>query len=106
MFSIIREKKLISAARLTLVITSLNNRARFYIHFKTPGGQKNMRAFSYDWRMWTIPELRDLMIDAGFRDVLVYWEGTAADGSGNGKYHRRKTGDSSQAWIAYIVGCV
>jgi SAM-dependent methyltransferase len=84
----------------------INNRARFYIHFKPRGGQKHMRAFSYDWRMWTIPELRDVMIDAGFRDVLVYWEGTAADGSGNGKYHRRKTGDSSQAWIAYIVGCV
>jgi SAM-dependent methyltransferase len=84
----------------------INNRARFYIHFKTRGGHKHMRAFSYDWRMWTIPELRDVMIDAGFRDVLVYWEGTAADGNGNGKYHRRKKGDSSEAWIAYIVGCV
>ena len=84
----------------------INNRARFHIHFKPRGGSKRKRAFSYDWRMWTIPELRDAMIDAGFRDVLVYWEGTAADGTGNGKYHRRKKGESCEVWIAYIVGCV
>lgn len=47
--------------------------ALFHIHFKDL--QKNLlyeKVFSYDWRMWTIPELRDLLLEAGFSKVLTY----------------------------------
>ena len=63
------------------------------------------RAFSYDWRMWTIPEIREAMADAGFKATHVYWEGTARNGLGNGVFTRKARGESCQAWIAYVVGC-
>ena len=41
-------------------------------------------AFVYDWRLWTVPELRDAMHEAGFASVDVYDRlGTAADEDGN-----------------------
>ena len=82
----------------------INNRAQFHIHFKPKQGRKRKRVFSYDWRMWSIPELRDAMISAGFKDVIVYWEGTARNGTGSGKYHQKLRGESSQVWLAYVVG--
>lgn len=29
-------------------------------------------AFVYDWRLWSVPELRDAMTEAGFKRTLVY----------------------------------
>lgn len=29
-------------------------------------------AFTYDWRLWSVPELRDAMLEAGFAEVQVY----------------------------------
>lgn len=76
--------------------------ALFYIHFRV-GGQKIEKVFTYDWRMWTIPELREIMADVGFKKTHVYWEGTARDGSGNGVFTRTEKGESCDSWIAYIV---
>ena len=56
------------------------------IHFKFPDGSKIKRAFSYTWRLWTAPELRDMLLDAGFRNVTVYWEGEDDNGEGNGEF--------------------
>ncbi len=82
----------------------INNTTRFSIHFKPKGSRIRKRAFVYDWRMWSIPEIRDTMIDAGFRDVQVYWEGTARDGSGSGRFSRKTKGEPCHVWVAYVVG--
>ena len=74
-----------------------------YIHFKFPDGSKLKRAFSYAWRLWTAPELKDMLHDAGFRKVTVYWEGEDEDGEGNGEFTPSETGEADLAWIAYIV---
>lgn len=76
--------------------------ALFYIHFRV-GGQKIEKVFTYDWRLWSIPELREIMAEAGFRKTHIYWEGTAKDGSGNGVFTRTEKGESCDSWIAYIV---
>jgi SAM-dependent methyltransferase len=76
----------------------------FYIHFRFPDGRQMKRAFEYHWRLWTIPEVRDLLLQAGFRRVDVYWEGTdRTTGQGNGVYRRRDHAESDPAWIAYFV---
>jgi SAM-dependent methyltransferase len=82
----------------------ISNRARFSIHFKPKGGRKRNRVFSYDWRMWSLAELRDLMLEAGFKDTRVYWEGTGRDGSGSGVFNYRVKGEAVERWVAYMVG--
>ena len=74
-----------------------------HIHFKFPDGSKIKRAFTYDWRLWTLPELRELLLEAGFAKVRVYWEGDDGDGGGNGEFKEHATGEPDLAWIAYLV---
>lgn len=74
-----------------------------HIHFKFPDGSKIKRAFTYDWRLWTLPELRELLTEAGFSKVRVYWEGDDGEGGGNGIFTEHATGEPDLAWIAYLV---
>ncbi|WP_374032233.1 class I SAM-dependent methyltransferase [Bdellovibrio bacteriovorus] len=81
----------------------VTNEALFHIHFKV-GGKKIEQVFTYDWRMWSISEVRDIMEEVGFKKTHVYWEGTAPDGSGDGNFTRVDHGEACQSWIAYVVG--
>ncbi len=75
-----------------------------YIHFRFSDGSRLERAFRYDWRLWTLPEVKDALFDAGFTGVDTYWEGDDEKGeSGNGIYRRSKRGDNCAAWITYLV---
>lgn len=78
--------------------------AVFNIHFKRKGEKKRECVFSYDWRMWTIPEIREVMLEAGFRRTHLYWEGTTRAGLGDGKFKRVEEGEECDGWIAYVVG--
>ena len=74
-----------------------------YIHFTFPDGSKINRAFAYDWRLWTLPELQELLTQAGFARTQVYWEGTdRKSGEGNGVYTPTKSGEADAAWICYL----
>jgi cyclopropane fatty-acyl-phospholipid synthase-like methyltransferase len=82
----------------------VTNFAQFYIHFQIKGKRRIQKVFSYDWRIWSIPELRDLMEEVGFKKTHVYWEGTTRKGEGNGVFKRTETGEVCESWIAYVVG--
>jgi len=83
----------------------INNNAHFYIHFKLKGESKRReRVFSYDWRMWSIQELREIMEEVGFKKTTVYWEGTTRSGEGDGNFRPTKVGEECEAWVAYVVG--
>lgn len=82
----------------------VTNEALFHIHFKRKGEKARRKVFTYDWRMWTIPELRELMAEAGFKRTHVYWEGTTRSGEGNGEFKRVEKGEECDGWVAYIVG--
>lgn len=78
--------------------------SRCHIHFKFPDGSKMKRAFTYDWRMWILPEIRDLLKEAGFARSTVYWEGTdKKTGEGNDKYAPTEKGEDDPSWIVYIA---
>lgn len=77
--------------------------AEFQIHYRIRG-KKYEGVFTYDWRMWTIPEIRELLLEAGFKKVSVYWEGTNRKGGGNGIFKKVNVGESCQAWVCYIIG--
>ncbi len=81
----------------------VTNEALFHIHFKPNGQKKIENVFTYDWRMWTIPELRDLLHEVGFKKTHIYWEGTNKKGEGDGQFHRTEQGEACLSWIAYVV---
>ncbi|MEM7071524.1 MAG: class I SAM-dependent methyltransferase, partial [Pseudomonadota bacterium] len=58
-----------------------------YIHFKFPDRSRIDCAFRYEWRLWSIPEVREALTAAGFSETIAYWEGTdQRTGEGNGVY--------------------
>jgi hypothetical protein len=79
-----------------------------HIHFAFPDGSRMNKAFTYDWRLWTLPEVRELLEEAGFGRVTVYWEGDEKDedgnttGEGNGKFTPNTTGEVCAGWIVYL----
>ncbi len=82
----------------------ISHRVVNYIHFDFPDGSRLRRAFAYSWRLWTIPELRELLAEAGFRHSEVYWEGTDhATGEGDGIFRLRESAQDDPAWICYIA---
>ena len=81
----------------------ITHNAQYSIHFQLSDGEWKKDAFTYDWRLWTIPEVRECMKEAGFKNTCVYWE-TSHKGEGTGEYIRTESGDNAFAWVAYIVG--
>lgn len=75
-----------------------------HIHFEFADGSKLKRAFTYDWRLWTLPEIREILEEAGFSASTVYWQETDEEtGEGNGVFTPSEEGEPDPAWIAYIV---
>lgn len=83
----------------------INSHALFNIHFKRKGEKKRNGVFVYDWRLWTIAEVRDLLEEVGFSASHVYWEGTTEDGDGDGEFSRTEQGEECESWVAYIAAC-
>jgi hypothetical protein len=71
-----------------------------YIHFKFKDGTKLERAFTYEWRYWTLPELRELLEEAGYRDVRVFWDMSKDDKHED--YRARGRAENQPGWLAYI----
>jgi SAM-dependent methyltransferase len=83
----------------------ITHACEYFIHFRFPDGSALEKAFHYRWRLWTIPEIRELLAEAGFRRADVYWEDTdRRTGRGNDVYRRREHASSDAAWVCYIVG--
>lgn len=81
----------------------VDNRMTCKIHFKFPDGSKLKNAFEYSWRLWSVPEIRELLAEAGFGKTTVYWEGTDDDtDEGDGDFQPTEKGDADAGWIAYI----
>ena len=85
------------------VYNPIDDHAVCHIHFKFPDGTMMKKAFTYDWRLWTLGGIRETLIDAGFKATEVYWEGTDKDGDGNGVYRSAKKAENTPGWNAYVV---
>lgn len=81
-------------------LNPINHNAQFYIHFKDPNGVKINRAYSYDWRMWSIVEIREILEEVGFSKSVVYWEDDDEE-----RFYATEEGEQDCLnWIAQIVG--
>ena len=82
----------------------ITNEAHLSIHFRFPDGSEMRDAFTYDWRIWGLTELKEILDDAGFVQVDCYWEGTDEDGeSGNGIFTKEARGEACMSYVAYLV---
>jgi hypothetical protein len=79
------------------------------IHFQfkdNAGRTKIIRdAFTYHWRLWSIPELTDALRDAGFSDIECHQRlGDAIDAEGN-LYVSKPDPDEllDRDWVVYVV---
>jgi len=75
----------------------VSHEARCAMHFKPRGGRTTRDVFTYDWRLWTIAETRDLLAEAGFRRTSVYWQGD------DGRFARDANGGREEVWVALLV---
>lgn len=83
----------------------VDHRLRCWIHFRLGDGRLMRRAFGYDWRMWTLPEIRELMTEAGFRRSRVYlqdWDDASSRALTS--YSPRERFENQAGWLAYVVG--
>ncbi len=82
----------------------VNGLMQCHIHFRFADGSRLKNAFSYHWRLWTLPEIRELLAEAGFSRSTVYWQGTDEEtGEANGEFAPATRGEPDPAWIAYVV---
>ena len=81
----------------------INRDFKAHIHFKFKDGSSISPAFTYDWRMWTLPELRDVLEDAGYVNIECLWEEEDEDGEGTGEFRPRKRVGHDPAYNAYLV---
>ncbi|MHC4823043.1 MAG: class I SAM-dependent methyltransferase [Planctomycetota bacterium] len=85
------------------VMDAISGHVNCHIHFEFEDGTKMRNAFDYSWRVWSLTELRDIMLEAGFAQVDVYWEGTDKHGEGDGVFKKKKSAENEETWIAYLV---
>lgn len=87
----------------------IDNHILCHIHFEFPDGSRMDKAFTYDWRLWSLPELRELLEEAGFSKVRIYWEEFEEDDEdddfleGTGEFYETTDVENQESWQAYIV---
>lgn len=81
----------------------INRRAQYAIHFLYPDGPQLIDAFNYDFRMWSIPEIRDLMKEAGFSKSKVYWEAPEDAPITKNDYYASEEEENTSSWNTYVV---
>ncbi|PRQ32241.1 putative S-adenosyl-L-methionine-dependent methyltransferase [Rosa chinensis] len=92
----------------------IERKTRISLHFHLKKQQKKLRhAFSYSWRLWSLPEIKDCLEEAGFQSVH-FWlremqdtrEIRKTEGFGVGrdiKYEEVTKFQQQDAWNAYVV---
>jgi SAM-dependent methyltransferase len=87
-----------------MVFDPITCRCDFRMHFRFKDGSMIRNAFTYAWRLWSIPEIRELLDEVGFKKSVVYWAETDhKTGGSNGIYRRREHAPPDPAWLAHVV---
>jgi len=94
---------------------ALTGRVVDALHFEVAGNGATARrgrvtrlrdAFVYDWRLWSVPELRDALLDAGFASVEVHSRFEHAR-DGRGRVHVRPLASARElgaTWCVFVMG--
>jgi SAM-dependent methyltransferase len=85
-------------------INQLTNEAVSRIHFEFSDGTRLERAFTFDWRVWSTAELRELLHDSGFGTVRIFARCYATDGNLLPTTHERDHSYADTYWTVDVVG--
>lgn len=78
---------------------------RCAIHFEFGTGKRPIRnAFRYDWRFWTLPEIREAMAEAGFKESRVYVESWDDETRPDPPSMKRREFVQQETWLALVAG--
>jgi SAM-dependent methyltransferase len=84
---------------------AVNHSISCHIDYQRDGERTRQKVFSYDWRLWSIPELTDLLKESGFTSITYWAEGLDKQGRGNGTFRPIKSEIGCTTWVIYIVAC-
>jgi hypothetical protein len=82
-------------------ITGLNDYA---IHFQLPDRTWMKDAFVYHWRIWNIPEIREALHDAGFRQSIVLLEKDPESSVPSNEFLPAENAPNASFFLAYVIG--
>lgn len=74
----------------------IHNQVVNHIHFEFKDGSRLKNAFTYRWRFWSLPEIRELLLEAGFSQVEVFWED-------EGDLRLKKRAQNQPGWLVYLA---
>lgn len=81
-------------------VRPLDHGANLAFHFRFPDGSEMRNAFQYRWRIWSMPEVIDIMREAGFDDIRCHW---CIDEEDQTRYELTRTGYNDPAWVACLA---
>ncbi len=84
-------------------VNGVDNVGRRKIHFHFPDGSTLRNAFTYDWRVWSLAEVRDAAVDAGFHRFDVYADYFNGDGEPTTPIRKVRRYEHEQSWTPYLV---
>lgn len=83
---------------------AITNELKCHIHFHFPDKSKMKNAFSYTWRVWGARELREVLLDAGFRETIVYRQEFDPDtDEALDEYIATDFAEDYACWLGYLV---
>ena len=83
---------------------AVSSRIDCRIHFAQNGRRVMEDAFVYDWRLWSLPELRELLLESGFADVAIWCDAVnPATGQSDSDYQPIESMPAREDWVAYLV---
>ncbi|KAL0922905.1 hypothetical protein M5K25_006935 [Dendrobium thyrsiflorum] len=91
----------------------ISRRTRISLHFHLGKKFTFRHAFSYEWRLWSLAEIKDCLEEAGFQSIHFWirempntedenWEDY--DANSDVKYEELSSFGQQDAWNAYVVG--
>lgn len=83
---------------------AVNQHIRCHIHFKGKEIVSIPKAFTYEWRLWSITEVTDLLREVGFSSIDPYFEGWSdEDNDTDGHLTIRDRYEGMLSWISYLA---
>lgn len=82
-------------------ITQVNN---YSLHFKLKDNKILADAFTYHWRIWGIREIRELLVEVGFKNTHVLWQKRDKKQRPINEFYITENAPPEDQWVAYVVG--